>query len=183
MFLNRLDSGVHTVNSINNVLLVAAIVGMFFLLMLQVFARFLFYFTMVWADDVIVFLLISSVFLGSGTATAADKHIRLEFFISYFREETVRILLIIADIVSISFLAVICFQTAGLGRQALQTTVGASPVPLGFYYWVVGFGCLVMLLNFAVVLLKRLKRLPIGEKAAIYEDEDPMEGKRGENRA
>jgi TRAP-type C4-dicarboxylate transport system permease small subunit len=172
MLVNRLDSGVRTVNSINNVLLVVAIAGMFFLLMLEVFSRFLFYFTMVWADDVIVFLLISTVFLGSGTATANDKHIRLEFFISFFKEESVRVFLIVADVVSILFLGVICFQTVGLGVQALHTTVGASPVPLCYYYWVVGFGCLVMLLNFVVILIKRLKRLPIGETVAVLGEEE-----------
>ena len=168
MSMNKLESGVRTINGINNVLLVVAIAGMFFLLMLQIFSRFLFYFTMIWTDDVIVFLLLSTVFLGSGSATASDKHIRLEFFISFFREEAVRKLMIIADVVSIMFLGVICFQTILLGMQALRTTVGASPVPLAYYYWVVGFGCLVMLLNFLVILIKRLKRLPVVEKLAAY---------------
>jgi len=82
MLLKGLDIVVNVINKINNVLLIAALAFMFILMMVQVFARFVFYFTLIWADDVTVFLLISSVFLGAGTAASLNRHIKLDFFIN-----------------------------------------------------------------------------------------------------
>ena len=162
--LNKLESGVHAINGFNTILLVAAIASMFVLLMLQIFSRFLFHFPMVWASDLIVFLLISTVFLGSGAATAKGKQIKLDFLIDLCKKETARKIQNFSDVISILFLLAISYQAAVLGMQATRTTVGASPIPLAYYYWAVGFGCFVMMLNFVVLLIKRLKKLPVMEK-------------------
>ena len=181
--LQKLESGVRKINAVNNALLVVVITAMFFLLMLTVASRFLFYFTMIWADDVMVFLLLSAVFLGSGTVTAEDKHIRLDFFVSCFSEETIRKIMIIAECISILFLVAICYQTVALGVRSTHIAVGVSPFPLSFYYGVIGFGCLVMLLNFVVMLIKRIKRIPvIGGHTAHSGENQAEEEKRGENR-
>jgi|GEM_PF-3195056 len=163
MTIKKYDRAVKAVNRFNNILLVIALTGMFIILMLQIISRLTPLFILPWAQDMIIFMLMTSVFLGAGSATDVDKHIRLEFFIHFFRKNTARICLIIADIISILFLGVVCYQAAVLGAQALRTTMGASPVPLGVYYWVVGFGSLVMLLNSINLVIKRVCRQPVGQ--------------------
>ena len=165
----RYDKFVTGLNRVNNAFVVFSLAAMFIMLMLQIISHFLVYIPMPWGQDMIIFFMMCVIFFGSGSATQADKHIRIEFLVFYCGEKAARVLLIVADCLSVVFLGILCYQTAVLGVNGLHTKTGASPLPLGIYYWVIGFGSLVMALNFIDLICKRIKRIPI--KAAEEKEE------------
>lgn len=81
MFRKTLKAAVGAFNKVCNLLLGIVMVAMFLVLLLQIISRFIAFVPLPWSQDLIVFLLICSVFLGACTATANNKQIRLEFFV------------------------------------------------------------------------------------------------------
>ena len=143
-------------NLLNQVLLVVTIVVMFIVLLAQIFTRFIFFIPLPSSQDILVFLLLTSVFLGAGTAVAAHRHIALEFVVTALPPKVEKMVLIFADIVSIIFLIIVVNQSFQLMDQVRGTIVGASPIPAEGYYLVVLIGCLIMILNYVNDLIKKL---------------------------
>lgn len=143
------------INRVTDILTGVCIVFMLGVLLLQVFARFIFFIPFPWAQDVIVFTLIAGVFLGAGSATAKGKQIRLEFFVDLIPEKPRQLLLTLADVVSIAFLAVVAQQSIKLSLDNLTTKIGSSPIAYCWYYALVVFGSIVMILNFIDIIVQR----------------------------
>lgn len=104
MFRKTLKTAVGAFNKVCNLLLGIVMVAMFLVLLLQIISRFIAFVPLPWSQDLIVFLLICSVFLGACTATANNKQIRLEFFVDLLPKKLTKVILIIADLISIAFL-------------------------------------------------------------------------------
>lgn len=150
-----LKKAVGGLNKACAVLLGIDMVAMFLILLLQIFSRFVAFMPLPWSQDLIVFMLVVAVFLGTGSATAAGKQIRLEVFVDLIPEKPRNVILIVADLISIAFLAVVTWQAVSLARENITVIVGASPVTFGWYYVAVTFGAVVMVLNFLCIILDR----------------------------
>lgn len=115
MFRKTLKTAVGAFNKVCNLLLGIVMVAMFLVLLLQIISRFIAFIPLPWSQDLIVFLLICSVFLGACTATANNKQIRLEFFVDLLPKKLTKVILIIADLISIAFLVVVTATAAAIG--------------------------------------------------------------------
>ncbi|MBQ6622643.1 MAG: TRAP transporter small permease [Mogibacterium sp.] len=159
MIREKVDVVVGALNKVCNLLLGIVMVVMFIVLMLQIISRFVAFMPIPWSQDLITFLLVCSVFLGAGAATAKGKQIRLEFFVDLFPEKVTKIILCVADLVSIIFLVVITQQAIQMGQENIHTVMGGSLVAFGYYYMVVAFGCIVMICNFVMLILDRIAEI------------------------
>ena len=155
MLRENLKKAVGGLNKVCALLLGIDMVAIFIILLLQIFSRFVAFMPLPWAQDMIVFLLVVAVFLGAGSATAAGKQIRLEVFVDLLPGKAKDVFLILADLLSIVFLAVVAKQAVSLAGENLTVIVGASPVTFGWYYVAVAFGSIIMILNFLCIILDR----------------------------
>lgn len=151
-----LSAAVGALNKVCSVLLGIDMVAIFLVLLLQIFSRFVSFMPLPWSQDLIVFLLVVSVFLGAGAATANGKQIRLEVFVDALPKLIQNVILIVADVISIVFLVIVTKQSFSLAAENMTVIVGASPVTFGWYYAAVTFGSVVMILNFICIILDRI---------------------------
>ena len=159
MIREKVDVVVGALNKLCNLLLGIDMVVMFLVLMLQIVSRFVAFMPIPWSQDLITFLLVVSVFLGAGAATARGKQIRLEFFVDLFPEKVTKTILCVADLVAIIFLIVIVRQSFQMGMENIHTVMGGSLVAFGVYYFVVCFGSIVMICNFVMLILDRISEI------------------------
>lgn len=159
MFRKSLKTAVGAVNKVCNFLLGIVMVAMFLVLLMQIISRFIAFTPLPWSQDLIVFLLVCSVFLGACTATANNKQIRLEFFVDLLPKKLTQIILVLADIISIAFLVVVTSQAFTLAGENMHVIVGSSPIGYGWYYFVVGVGAIGMILNFFVLIVDRIANM------------------------
>ena len=123
MFRKTLKTAVGAVNKACNFLLGIVMVAMFLVLLLQIISRFISFVPLPWSQDLIVFLLVCSVFLGACTATANNKQIRLEFFVDLLPKKLTKVILIIADLISIAFLVVVTSQAFQMTGENMHVIV------------------------------------------------------------
>lgn len=154
--MNAIRNIVDKFNKICAILVGVDMVAMFIVLLIQIFVRFIApELSIPWSMDMICFLLVISVFLGAGVATSNGKQIRLEIFADLLPGVLKKIVLTIADLISVAFLVVVTGQCFRLGAENMGVVVGASPVNFGWYYIVVAVGCIIMIVNFLVILVNR----------------------------
>lgn len=156
MFRKNFHKAIGLLDRCCDVALGLVMLALFAVLMLQIISRFMVFFLIPWSQDMITFLLVCSVFLGVGSATSRGKQIRLEFFVDLFPKRVTAAFLTFADAVSIVFLCVLTVQAMQSAKDNITTHMGTSIVAFGWYYAVVAFGCAVMILNFADLILMRL---------------------------
>ncbi len=174
MALNAIRSVVDKLNKICSALVAVDMVAMFIVLLIQIFVRFIMpSLAISWSMDMICFLLVISVFLGAGVATGAGKQIRLEIFADMLPKTLQKIVFTLADVVSIVFLCVVTTQSVRLGLENITVVVGASPVRFGWYYLVVALGCIIMIVNFLLIILNRF--IPVKDAAKAEEKEGTEE--------
>lgn len=162
MVQNIIEKVAGGLNKICRLLLGIVMLALLLVLLLQIVSRFVAFMPIPWSQDMITFLLVCSVFLGAGAATANGKQIRLEFFIDRFPEKVTKTILCVADVISIAFLCVIFSQCMQMGAENITLKQGASLVPFGVYYYVVAFGCVVMIVNFIMLIANRIGSMKSG---------------------
>lgn len=156
MFVKKLDAAVGKINKLNEVLLVVSVVFMFIVLLAQIFTRFIFFIPLPASQDLLVFSLVASVFLGAGIAVSKNKHIALDFFVELLPKKVGDKILVFADFASIVFLCIVFYQSLILIGKTKGALIGASPIPVSGYYVIVSIGCLMMILNYINHIAKKL---------------------------
>lgn len=155
MNLIKFDQLISNINKTNRVLMVASIVIMFIVLLAQIGSRFIFFIPLPWSQDILVFFLVASVFMGVGNAVAVKKEISLEFMVHSLPEKIRNRFFDFADLVSLIFLGVIIYHSIILIEKTKDAMVGASPIPLKYYYLIVAIGCFMMIINYIDRFIKR----------------------------
>ena len=159
MSFRKLEKLVSGVNKASEFILGIVVVIMLFILLVQIFSRFVFFIPLPSSQDLLIFFLLVSVFLGATVAVPRGKHISIEFAIMLLPERYKKIVSAVANIVSIGFLCIVMYQALILIGMNKGASVGASPIPLGGYYFVVAVGCLLMVLNYITHLIKSTRAL------------------------
>lgn len=163
--IEKFDKFVRGINKVMDTLLVIDMLVMFVILMLQIISRFVAFFIIDWTQDLLCFLLVASVYLGVCSATYMGKQIRLEFFVDLFPKRVADIILCVADVISIIYLAIICKDAATLALDNISIKLGTSIIPYGYYYVTVVIGFIGMIFNFINLILKRIPSIT-GKEAA-----------------
>ncbi len=145
------------VNRLSEFLLGMTIIAMFLVLLAQIFTRFIIFIPLPSSQDLLIFFMLVSVFLGAAIAVPKEKHIAIEFLMMIIPDRFERSALILPNIVSVGFLSVVFYQALILMGKNKGVLVGASPVTLAIYYLVVAVGCFLMILNYAAYLIKNVR--------------------------
>lgn len=156
MKLSRFESSVNKVNKFSEFLLVVSVLIIFVILLAQIFSRFVFFVPLPSSQDLLIFFLLVSVFLGVGNAVSQNKQIALEFFVNALPKQVENAILFIADLISILFLIIVIYQAAFLMIETKGSTVGSSPVPVPYYYLAIAVGCFLMIINYVSQLLNKV---------------------------
>lgn len=152
----RFDFFVSKINKINEVLMVLAILVMFVVLLAQIGTRFVFFVPLPASQDIIMYFLVASVFMGVGTAVASGKMIAIDIVPLCLPEKGRNVLLFAADLASLVFSCVLIRQGIFMMGKTKGTILGASPFTVNLYYLLIVIGCCVMALNYFNNLLKRV---------------------------
>lgn len=164
MGFKKLEKLVSGVNKASEFLLGVVVIIMFFILLAQIFSRFVFFIPLPSSQDLLIFFLLVSVFLGATVAVPRGKHISIEFLLMLVPERYKKLVLAVVSIISIGFLCVVAYQALTLIGMNKGASVGASPIPLGGYYFVVAVGCLLMVLNYIIHLIRSTEAFVKGEE-------------------
>lgn len=163
MIIEKYNKAVRKINKVNEILLVLTLVAMFIVLLAQIFVRFIFFIPLPASQDFLTFLMIASVFLGSGIAVAKNKQIALEFLIDSLPVKLKNVFMIFSNVVSIAFLILIVTQAKELIIKTKGSMVGASPIPVSYYYLVVLIGCIIMIINYLDKIFEKIQKKHDGE--------------------
>lgn len=150
------DGFVKGVNKVNEVLMVITIVIQGIVLLAQIASRFIFYVPLPTSQDIILYFLIASVFLGVGSAVSNDKMLSIDLVTHWLPERPKNALLLVADSASVVFCAILINQGIIMMGKTAHATIGASPLTVNYYYLLVVIGCAVMCLNYINNILKRI---------------------------
>jgi C4-dicarboxylate transporter DctQ subunit len=137
------------------VLLVAATALVF----VNVFLRYVFNYALSWGDEVITYSLLWLVFLGSGIAARQGAHISMEALLTLLSRRTQQRNAVLVNAVCAVLSAVVGILgwRLAVAVRALDQVGAASGVPMFWVYLAIPAGCLLMMLGFWEVALRRLR--------------------------
>lgn len=132
----------------------------------QVFARHFHHPWMVdWGDEVVVYLLIWSVFASLGRVTAEGAHIRTELLINMLSPRTGRMVEIGIALCGVAFLALLGWQGFRVAQEAFiydDRTASSLRFPIWIYYAILPVASAGMVIGYII----HLARLLTGQKDA-----------------
>jgi TRAP-type C4-dicarboxylate transport system permease small subunit len=110
--------------------------------------------TLPWIDEVLRYLNIWLVFLGASVAVKQGSHLSVDFFIrKMFPERIVKIIKKCA--LGIMLICLLILIMAGTQRffKSLNVVIQAAPISIAVFYLAVPVGCLLLLLDYALILI------------------------------
>lgn len=123
-----------------------------FLLIYDVFARYLLGEPSIWAQAVSQYLMLVAIFLGTSYCFLDDGHVNVEIVIERVGLALRSKLLCIGYLLAAVYSAVMLWYTLKLTFMALRMnwmTMGSFPFPTWILYVVMAFGCVLLILTIA----------------------------------
>lgn len=129
------------------------------LVFVSVFLRYVFSYALSWGDEVITYSLLWLVFLGSAIAARQGAHISMEALLTLLSWRTQQRNAAFVNVVCAVLSAVVGFLgwRLAVAVRALDQVGAASGVPMFWVYLAIPAGCLLMMLGFWEVALRRLR--------------------------
>ena len=119
---------------------ITAIALVMFLVLLQVFYRYVLNNPIGWTQEISVFCTMIVVMLGAAMAFKRGDHISISFFVELFPEKVQRVITIVANLVTIVFLVTLSYQSWLLSKRAMLQVSPTSGIPLGYIILFVTIG-------------------------------------------
>lgn len=150
------------IHGIEDVVLVALLVGMMLLACTQILLRNVFDDAILWADPMLRVMVLWIGLFGAMAATRADKHIRIDLLTRILNPPTARIAVAISNAFAAGVSGLIAWHSARyvLGEYEFASTAFAG-IPAWVLAVIIPFGFAVMALRFAVRVF-----LPVTEQAS-----------------
>lgn len=117
-----------------------------------------------WSDEVVVYLLMWSVFVSLGRVTAENTHIRTELLADRLTARVGWIVEIVIALLGMAFLAFLGWQGFRVAHEAFvfdDRTASSLRFPIWIYYAILPLACTGMVVGYIV----RLARLSTGRSA------------------
>lgn len=128
----------------------------------QVVTRYCFGWTPHYGEELARYLFVWVVFLALPLVAKKGGHMCIETLTSRFTGMKLKVLRILSDVFSISFLTImVCCGIRMVELSSFQTSP-AMQIPMSWVYMVIPFGCGIMLL-YSVVDLTRVLKTPASE--------------------
>ena len=121
----------------------------------EVAARFAFNHAATWAFDLTSYGLLFVIFLAAARTLEQGGHIRIDFFLGYLNARNKLRAEVLAQALSVLFLAILLWATALELREVVQSgaeSPSMSAIPLRYIDWIMPLGALLMLLTGLVKL-------------------------------
>jgi TRAP-type C4-dicarboxylate transport system permease small subunit len=107
-----------------------------------------------WVDEVLRYLNIWVVFLGASVAIKQDNHLKVDFFIrKFFSARTVKLIRKLTLISMLICLSVLISASAKKFLGSLNVVIQAAPISIAVFYLAVPVGCLLMFLDYLLILI------------------------------
>lgn len=114
----------------------------------QVANRFLFGSSFVWTDEIVLFSMVWTTFLGSALAVSRNSHTRIDFFVSLFGPKIRNIFLGVSDLLCAAFCVALAYVSLPVFEKNLTIYSSGLHLPNAISYFAIIFGCVVMVLYF-----------------------------------
>ena len=129
------------------------------LVFVNVVLRYVFNYALSWGDEVITYSLLWLVFLGSGVAARQSGHISMEALLTLLSRRAQQLNAVLVNVACAVLSAIVGFLgwRLAMAVRALDQVGPASGVPVYWVYLAIPVGCVLMMLGFWEVALRRLR--------------------------
>lgn len=129
------------------------------LVFVNVVLRYVFNYALSWGDEVITYSLLWLVFLGSGVAARQAGHISMEALLTLLSRRAQQLNAVLVNVACAALSAIVGFfgWRLAMAVRTLDQVGAASGVPMFWVYLAIPAGCVLMMLGFWEVALRRLR--------------------------
>ena len=135
------------------------------ILLVQVIARYVFNRSIYWAEELAIYCMIWSIFLGSAIGVAEKSHTRIGFFINLFPAVVVNVIQLILDVIFLFFAGVLGYNSLSIVEISMKSLSAGLRLPLGFVYGSLSVSALLMVIFFLFNIVDDIRTFskPISE--------------------
>lgn len=129
------------------------------LVFVNVVLRYVFNYALSWGDEIITYSLLWLVFIGSGVAARQGGHISMEALLALLSGRAQQLNGVLVNVACAGLSAIVGFLgwRLAMAVRALDQVGAASDVPMFWVYLAIPVGCVLMMLGFWEVALRRLR--------------------------
>jgi TRAP-type C4-dicarboxylate transport system permease small subunit len=110
--------------------------------------------TLPWVDEVLRYLNIWVVFLGTSVAVKRGNHLNVDFFIrKIFSDNMVRIIKKCTLFVILGCLIILMVASTKKFLGSLNVVIQAAPISIAVFYLAIPVGCFLMFLDYMLILI------------------------------
>jgi TRAP-type C4-dicarboxylate transport system permease small subunit len=133
--------------------------AMMVLVCLNVFLRYLFGQPLYWGDEIMIYLMILSVFLGFGYMLTENRHVRMTALVERTTVRTQNILWVATSLISIGYFIFLLAAAVYMTRDSFQTGFFSTVtgLPIGPWQVVICLGLLILLMASVWFTAKRVR--------------------------
>lgn len=125
---------------------------------LQFFTRYVLNDSMSWTEEIARYLLIWVTFVGGAIAIRRGTHIGVEVMLHFLPPGPVKIFRFVIDIITVGFLALLCWFALLITERMQIQTMMVIDVPMSVVYAGVACGCFLMLYRSLRAFLANARR-------------------------
>lgn len=117
--------------------------------------------TLEWADEVQVYVIVWGVLLALGAVTLADRHVKADLFVSMFPPRMRRATVVFVDLLGLAFALVLLWNGAVLAYQSWSfgdVSTTSLRFPMWVYVAALPAGALALAAGYAVRLLRHVRQ-------------------------
>ncbi len=135
----------------------AMLMFMSFVIILQVIMRFVFHNSLAWSEELARYLFVWITYLGTSYAVTAEKHMRVDAFVSIFPKKIQFYLHIFSDVACLIFFGIVAYCSLGLVTTFMQTGQMAASIKIPT--WILYASVLAGAMLTAVRLIQHMVKL------------------------
>jgi TRAP-type transport system small permease protein len=155
--IKRLEQGLLFTNR----LLLGLIMSVMFILVFgNVLTRYLFDFSLNWAEEVSRYLMIWLAYLGLGIAMRQGNHVAVEMLQERLPRVATRLLRAFVGVVLMLFMGFLAYLGFKYSAFAMNQETAALQLPMGLVYLAVPLGCVVFLLHMCTIFREFVDKQP-----------------------
>ena len=142
--------------------------GMFILLNIQVFSRYLFNNSITWTEELSTIFFVWIGYLGASAAVYKQQHLRIDVILNMFHGFPKKIVLILTDLITMIFCIYMVFPLITVIRHLakLHSQTLILRLPMHLIYWVLPFALVFQAVRFVQEIL-RILRTSASEEVSV----------------
>lgn len=131
---------------------------------MQVFFRYFLNSSLPWSEELMRFLFIWLVFIGSSITVRLDRHVAIDLLAMKLKPKMQTVMFIITRLVCVAFLVLMLPASLELFQKASTSRASILPVTFQFVYASFVVGTIMMILSYASSIPKFARKISKGER-------------------